>query len=80
MKKMKHSEENQRKPRINLVKLAQKNYQVDEDLPPFPEDEEEEEEENVNDPECLWRDGDQAPEEDPEEWGRREKVTKDGSA
>lgn len=56
----------------------------DDDLMGVEEEIEENEEENVNDHECLWRDGDQAPEDDPEEWVDRmvnvEETTKTGIA
>lgn len=51
-------------------------YHIDEEMPPIPKEEIDWEEgeqdveatEKLNDDECLWRDGDQAPEEDPEPW------------
>ena len=78
MKKLRPADDSSKSFKINLVKVAGEDlHHVDEELPSVAEevDEEdweeegdEEEADEVNGPECLWRDGEHGPEEDPEEW------------
>ena len=67
-KKLRPSDGSSNKPKINLVKVTGEDlYRVDEELSPVAEESEEEDGE-ANVPECLWRDGEHEPEEDPAEW------------
>ena len=74
-KKLKPPEDSSKKLKINLVKVAGEDlYHVDEKLSPVAEEEweeegeEESEEDELNGHECLWRDGEHEPKEDPEGW------------
>ena len=76
MKKLKPSDDSSKKSKINLVKVADEDlYHVDEELSPVAEEADEEdweeegdepEEDEVNGPECLWRDREYEPKQDPQ--------------
>ena len=77
MKKLRPADDSSKKAKIDMVNVGGEDlYHVDEELSPVAEevdedewgDEDESDVEEINGPECLRRNGEHEPEEDPEEW------------